>query len=132
MARVSVFGLGYVGAVTAACLAHKGHEVVGVDINPAKVNMVESGKAPVLEPRLEELIAEGRRSSRLHATTDAHAAVRKSDISFICVGTPATSGASQSPAMADGSPLALTTRRCASGTPRVGRNCSACDAMRNP
>jgi len=90
MARVSVFGLGYVGAVTAACLAHKGHEVVGVDINPAKVNMVESGKAPVLEPRLEELIAEGRRSSRLHATTDAHAAVRKSDISFICVGTPSS------------------------------------------
>lgn len=88
MARVSVFGLGYVGAVTAACLAHKGHEVVGVDINPLKVEMMESGQAPVLEPRLKELIEEGHRSAKLHATTDTHSAVHQSDVSFICVGTP--------------------------------------------
>ncbi len=88
MARVSVLGLGYVGAVTAACLAHKGHEVVGVDSNPVKVDMIESGQAPVLEPRLEELIAEAQRSARLHATTDAHSAVHQSDVSFLCVGTP--------------------------------------------
>ena len=88
MARVSVFGLGYVGAVTAACLAHKGHEVVGVDVNPLKVEMMESGQAPVLEPRLKELIEEGHRSARLRATTDTHSAVLQSDVSFVCVGTP--------------------------------------------
>ena len=88
MARVSVFGLGYVGAVTAACLAHKGHEVVGVDVNPLKVQMMESGQAPVLEPRLKELIEEGRRSARLRASTDTYSAVHQSDVSFICVGTP--------------------------------------------
>jgi len=88
MARVSVFGLGYVGAVTAACLAHKGHEVVGVDVNPLKVEMMESGQAPVLEPRLKELIEEGHRSARLRATTDTHSAVHQSDVSFVCVGTP--------------------------------------------
>jgi GDP-mannose 6-dehydrogenase len=88
MARVSVFGLGYVGAVTAACLAHKGHEVIGVDVNPLKIEMMESGQAPVLEPRLKELIEEGHRSAKLHATTETYSAVQESDISFICVGTP--------------------------------------------
>ncbi len=88
MARVSVFGLGYVGAVTAACLADAGHEVVGVDVNPVKVDMMESGRAPVLEPRLEELVEKGRRACRLRATTNASSAVHESDVSFICVGTP--------------------------------------------
>ena len=88
MARVSVFGLGYVGAVTAACLADAGHEVVGVDVNPVKVDMMESGRAPVLEPRLEELVEKGRRARRLRATTNAFSAVHESDVSFICVGTP--------------------------------------------
>src|SRR5712692_4688449 len=88
MARVSVFGLGYVGAVTAACLADAGHEVVGVDVNPVKVDMMEAGRAPVLEPRLEELVEKGRRTCRLRATTNAFSAVHQSDVSFICVGTP--------------------------------------------
>ena len=88
MKTVSVFGLGYVGAVTAACLAHKGHRVVGVDVNPAKVEMVESGRAPVLEPGLDQLVREGREACRLHATTDPMAAVSQSEISFICVATP--------------------------------------------
>ena len=88
MARVSVFGLGYVGAVTAACLSHRGHDVVGVDVNPLKIEMMESGQAPVLEPRLKELIEEGHRSAKLHATTDTYSAVQQSDVSFICVGTP--------------------------------------------
>ena len=85
---VSIFGLGYVGSVMAACLAHLGHSVLGVDLNPDKVELLESGRSPVLEPRLDELIAEGRQACRLHATTDAAAAVRKSEISFVCVGTP--------------------------------------------
>jgi len=88
MERVSVFGLGYVGAVTAACLAHAGNEVIGVDVNPAKIKAMESGQAPVLEPGLTELIAQNRSSGRLRVTTDAFSAVQQSDVSFICVGTP--------------------------------------------
>jgi GDP-mannose 6-dehydrogenase len=88
MKRISVFGLGYVGAVTAACLAEAGHRVVGVDVNPAKIQILESGRAPVLEPGLDNLVAAGRRSGRLHATSDVTAAVTESEISFVCVGTP--------------------------------------------
>ena len=88
MKRISVFGLGYVGAVTAACFAEFGHRVVGVDVNPAKVRTLESGRAPVLEPGLEELVTAGRNSGRLSATTDVAAAVCESEISFVCVGTP--------------------------------------------
>lgn len=85
---VSLFGLGYVGCVTAACLAHKGHRVIGVDVNPDKVNQLEAGRSPILEPGLEELVDHAHRACRLHATTDAAAAVRDSEISLICVGTP--------------------------------------------
>lgn len=88
MRSVSVFGLGYVGAVTAACLAHAGHCVIGVDVNPAKVGMLEAGKAPVLEPGLDQLIASAREAGRLRATTDPFLAVSESEISFVCVGTP--------------------------------------------
>jgi GDP-mannose 6-dehydrogenase len=85
---ISVFGLGYVGSVTAACWARAGHKVTGVDINSRKVEMLSSGHSPVLEPGICELVAEGHQGSRLHATTDAVAAVQGSDISFVCVGTP--------------------------------------------
>jgi GDP-mannose 6-dehydrogenase len=85
---VSIFGLGYVGSVTAACLAHLGHRVLGVDVSPAKVEKFEAGLAPVLESRLGELISEARQSCCLRATTEADQAVGESDISFICVGTP--------------------------------------------
>ena len=88
MKRVSVFGLGYVGAVTAACLAHKGHRVIGVDVNPGKVEVLESGQAPVLEPGLDQLVSEVHKAGRLHATTDPFRAVDQSEISFLCVGTP--------------------------------------------
>lgn len=88
MKSVSVFGLGYVGAVTAACFAHKGHKVIGVDVNPAKVEMLESGRAPVLEPGLDQLVADAHKAGRLHATTDPLEAVSQSEISFLCVGTP--------------------------------------------
>jgi GDP-mannose 6-dehydrogenase len=91
MKSISVFGLGYVGAVTAACLADNGHWVVGVDVNPAKVQALESGRAPVLEPGLDDLVTKGRKAGRLHATTDVAAAVAESEISFVCVGTPSLS-----------------------------------------
>ncbi len=85
---VSIFGLGYVGSVTAACFAHKGHRVIGVDVNPAKVEMMAAGRCPIFEARMDELVTEGHQAGRLHATTDAGAAVRDSEISFVCVGTP--------------------------------------------
>jgi GDP-mannose 6-dehydrogenase len=85
---ISVFGLGYVGSVTAACLAHQGNKVIGVDTNPDKPDALESGRSPIIEARMDELVAEGQRACRLHGTTDPKLAVRDSEISFVCVGTP--------------------------------------------
>jgi GDP-mannose 6-dehydrogenase len=85
---VSIFGLGYVGSVAAACLAHKGNRVLGVDVSPAKVETLRSGRPPVLEQGIEEFVSEANRTGRLHATTDPTEAVLKSDVSFVCVGTP--------------------------------------------
>jgi GDP-mannose 6-dehydrogenase len=85
---ISIFGLGYVGSVTATCLAHMGHRVVGVDVSSAKVAMMAAGHSPIVEARMSELIAEAHEACRLHATTDACAAIEGSEISFICVGTP--------------------------------------------
>lgn len=86
--RVSIFGLGYVGCVTAACLAELGHEVVGVDVQAAKVEAVNMGHAPVIEPGLDELIADNVKKGRLRATNNAVQAVADSEIALICVGTP--------------------------------------------
>jgi len=86
--KISIFGLGYVGTVSAACLASKGHYVLGVDISAPKAEMLEKGRSPIVEPGLKELISECHNACRLHATTDAAAAVMQTDISFLCVGTP--------------------------------------------
>jgi GDP-mannose 6-dehydrogenase len=89
MARsISIFGLGYVGAVSAACLAHKGNRVLGVDLNPLKVEQLDSGRTPIVEAHVEDMSREANRACRLHATTDAVAAIAQTEISFICVGTP--------------------------------------------
>jgi GDP-mannose 6-dehydrogenase len=85
---ISIFGLGYVGSVSAACFARLGHQVIGVDVSPAKVEMLQSGRSPIIEDRMDELVAEAHQACRLHATSDARAAILASDISFICVGTP--------------------------------------------
>jgi GDP-mannose 6-dehydrogenase len=86
--RISVFGLGYVGAVSAGCLARRGHQVIGVDVNARKVAAINDGEAPVLEPGLPEAIAEAVADGRLRATQDAAEAIRASDVSLLCVGTP--------------------------------------------
>ena len=86
--NVSVFGLGYVGCVTAACLARDGHHVVGVDVSTDKVAMINDGRSPIVEPDLEPLLRRLAREGRLRATTDAAGAVRESDVALICVGTP--------------------------------------------
>lgn len=85
---ISVFGLGYVGTVTAACLAYRGNNVIGVDLSRTKVEALNSGKSPIVEPRVSEMIAEAHQAGRLHATSSAESAVLNSDISFLCVGTP--------------------------------------------
>lgn len=86
--RISVFGLGYVGCVTAACLARAGHRVIGVDIDEEKVSLVTAGLAPVVEPGLGPVLAEAVRSGALRATIAADDAVAASEAALICVGTP--------------------------------------------
>jgi len=86
--KVAVFGLGYVGSVSAASLAADGHDVVGVDVNPDKVATVNSGRSPIVEPGLDTLLESGVDARRLRATTSTAEAVAESDLSLICVGTP--------------------------------------------
>jgi GDP-mannose 6-dehydrogenase len=86
--RVSVFGLGYVGCVSAASFAGDGHDVVGVDINADKVAAINEGRSPIVEPGLEELLSRCTVERRLRATTDTAEAVRDSEVSLLCVGTP--------------------------------------------
>ena len=86
--RVSVFGLGYVGSVSAAAFASDGHEVVGVDVNPDKVRAINEGRSPIVEPGLDELLTQGADAKRLRATTSTDEAVHATDLSLICVGTP--------------------------------------------
>jgi GDP-mannose 6-dehydrogenase len=88
---VSVFGLGYVGTVTAACLAGRGMAVIGVDAKTEKVDAVNAGFSPIVEPGLEDLVRQGHSSGLLRATLDASEAVRGSSTSLVCVGTPSLS-----------------------------------------
>ena len=88
MESISLFGLGYVGAVTAACLASRGHRIIGVDPNPLKVKRIASGNSPIVEPGVQEMIAKAHTDGLISATQDPAAAVAHSDISFISVGTP--------------------------------------------
>lgn len=87
---VSIFGLGYVGAVTAGCLAARGHHVVGVDVAASKVADLNQGHPPIIEPGLDRLLSEGLAARRLRATTDATEAVQATRVSLVCVGTPST------------------------------------------
>jgi len=86
--KISVFGLGYVGTISAACLAQMGHEVIGVDVNPNKIGMIAQGQSPVMEAEIGEIIAEQMKQQRLTATADGAWAFARTDLSLICVGTP--------------------------------------------
>jgi len=88
--QISIFGLGYVGCVTAACLAKAGHDVIGVDTNSEKVDMINSGIPPLMEPGLEALLKEVVSSKKLRATTSALDAARETDMCLISVGTPSS------------------------------------------
>lgn len=102
--RVSIFGLGYVGSVSAASFAADGHDVIGVDVNPDKVRTINEGRSPIIEPGLEELMKEGVAQGRLRATTSTEEAVCNTDLSLLCVGTPSRKNGSLD--------LAYLTRVC--------------------
>ncbi|GAB4429675.1 MAG: nucleotide sugar dehydrogenase [Chloroflexi bacterium OHK40] len=86
--QISIFGLGYVGTVTAACLAARGHRVIGVDVAAGKVELLNKGRSPIVEPGLDALVADVRARELIEATTDVAAAVAATDLALICVGTP--------------------------------------------
>jgi GDP-mannose 6-dehydrogenase len=94
MTRVSIFGLGYVGSVSAACLADSGHTVIGVDLSREKVDAISAGRSPIVEEGLGELMRRGVDEGRIRTTTDAGDAVAGSDVSLICVGTPSNANGS--------------------------------------
>ncbi len=86
--NISIFGLGYVGAVSAGCFAKNGHTVIGVDALPVKVDLINKGQTPIIEAEIGEIIAGAVADGRLRATTDVAAAVDETELSFVCVGTP--------------------------------------------
>jgi GDP-mannose 6-dehydrogenase len=86
--RIAVFGLGYVGSVSAACLAEAGHTITGVDVDPVKLDLIRQGRSPVTEPDLDDWLGRGVASGRITVTNDTAKAVTSSDLSLICVGTP--------------------------------------------
>lgn len=86
--KISIFGLGYVGAVSAGCLANEGHTIIGVDPNETKVDLVNNGQTPIIEKDIGKLITKAVQDGRLRATASAQEAVMESDLSMICVGTP--------------------------------------------
>ncbi len=89
--RITVFGLGYVGTVSAGCLAGDGHEIVGVDPVQAKVDLINRGNSPIIEAEISELIAAAVKGGKLRATSDPVEAIKATELSFVCVGTPSQS-----------------------------------------
>ena len=88
--NISIFGLGYVGCVGLGCLAKNGHRVIGVDLNTTKIDFINKGKSPIVENKLDGIISEEHKMGKISATNDCLHAVKNSDVSFICVGTPST------------------------------------------
>ena len=99
--RISIFGIGYVGAVSAACLARDGHQVIAVDVNPVKVRELNAGQSPIVEPGLAELIRTAVDTGSLRATASIAEAIAETDISLICVGTPSRANGSLDTAYAE-------------------------------
>lgn len=93
--KISIVGLGFVGTVTGACLCEMGHEVVGVDLDKGKVDLFYRGHAPILEPQIDQLLADVWRSGRLRGTSDLQSAVADTDMTFVCVGTLRNADGSQ-------------------------------------
>ncbi len=94
--KISIFGLGYVGAVSLACLGRDGHEVTGVDIDQNKLKLIASGKSPIVEAGILDLMSDVVASGRIHVTDNAEEAIASTELSFVCVGTPSQPNGSQS------------------------------------
>lgn len=92
--KISVFGLGYVGCISAACLAKNGHTVIGIDINPVKVDMINRGKSPIVEKDIDEIVRKTVKSGNLSAISDWNEAGHQTDVALICVATPSESNGS--------------------------------------
>ena len=86
--KISIFGLGYVGAVSLACLSRDGHQVIGVDVDPTKLELIAAGKTPVVEEGMVELMQQAAAGGLVSVTTDAEQAILDSEIALVCVGTP--------------------------------------------
>lgn len=93
--KISIFGLGYVGAVSLGCLARDGHTVYGVDVDEGKLNLIKEGKTPIIEEGMIEMMSEVSKSGLVHVTNNAQEAISNTDVSFVCVGTPSSSNGSQ-------------------------------------
>ena len=93
--NISIFGLGYVGAVSLACLARDGHSVIGVDIDPAKLELLRSGRTPVVEEGMVDLVRRVVAGGGVSVTDDVARAVHDSELSLVCVGTPSASNGGQ-------------------------------------
>jgi GDP-mannose 6-dehydrogenase len=93
--NVSIFGLGYVGAVSLACLARDGHHVIGVDVDRSKLDLIRQGRSPIVEGGMQELMEQVVASGRVEVTDDPRVAFAGSDVSFVCVGTPSRPNGSQ-------------------------------------
>ncbi|MEE9371940.1 MAG: hypothetical protein V3V00_02705, partial [Saprospiraceae bacterium] len=92
--NISIFGLGYVGTVMAACLSKYGHNITGIDINRKNVDLINNGQSPIIEPGINNILKEALKKRKLSATSDATNAIKKTDLSFICVGTPSNKNGS--------------------------------------
>ena len=117
--RISVFGIGYVGAVSCACLAELGHDVIGIDINPEKAGMLRRGVSPIVEAEIGDLIAKSVAQGRLTATEDTAAAIAATDFSFIAVGTPSAADGSPSMTAVDAVSAAIGKALAVKSTPHV-------------
>jgi len=117
--RISVFGIGYVGAVSCACLAELGHEVIGIDVNPEKVEMLRGGISPIVEAEIGDLTARAVAQNRLTATGDTAAAIAATDVSFIAVGTPSAPDGSPSMTAVDAVTAAIGQALAAKTAPHV-------------
>jgi len=93
--KISVIGLGYVGSVTAVCLARDGHDVTGIDVDPVKLNLLKKGQAPIIEAKIGDVTQEAVSSRRLRVTNTIDGSIASDDLIFICVGTPSAANGSQ-------------------------------------
>ena len=121
--RISIFGLGYVGAVTAGCLARRRHSIIGVDVQPQKVESFNAGIPPIVEPELEGLLRGAKEQGLLEATISAESAVCETDLSIVCVGTPSKVTGGLDLTYVRG--VVQERPRCSAHRPSATRSCSA-------